>query len=333
MNSRQPVRDSAVEEQAALWAARLDGASLSSADRDALDAWLSADPTHRARLAEYCQFSMELEAQLPALVDRGRVRLPPPKPARRRFVGFALYSGLALAAAAVAMLFWAGRVTTVRQDIATAVAQRQQVALADGSRVELNARTTLRVDFTRAERRIQLAEGQAYFSVSKDPSRPFVVETPAGAVRVTGTVFDVRTGTASDLQVTVFEGSVLIRPGEAAGAASATPIPLRAGNRVTAAHGSVSQQSLTVEELADALAWREGVIVFDGVALTDALAGFAHHHGRGIHVLPGAGAHRISGRYSIDDLDGFIGMLDQAFPVETTRTLSGTITVRPRKDP
>lgn len=330
MNLRSATYDPGAEEQAALWAARLEGAALGASDREALDSWLAAHPAHRALLSEYCQFSTDLEAQLPLLVARGTLPMPKVDRPRRQFFGYAVYAGLALAVAAIAILFWTGRPATQRENIATAVAQRQSVTLAEGTRVELNARTTLRVELTSNERRVRLAEGQAFFTVVKDTSRPFVVETPAGLVRVTGTAFDVRAVSSTELQVTVAEGSVLVRPGEVGTAGAATPVTLRAHDQLSAAAGVVAQRRLEDEQLDDHLAWRHGVIVFDGVPLNVALARFAHHHGRGINVLPGAAGHRVSGRYSLDDLDGFISGLDQAFPVEVTRTLSGTITIAPR---
>ncbi len=55
------------EEQATLWAARLDGSVLSADQRIALDAWLTADPAHRVLLSSYCQFSADLEQQMPLL--------------------------------------------------------------------------------------------------------------------------------------------------------------------------------------------------------------------------------------------------------------------------
>ena len=57
----------AAEEQASLWAARLDGSVLSATDRLALDAWLAEDPAHRSLLSHYCQFSADLEQQLPLI--------------------------------------------------------------------------------------------------------------------------------------------------------------------------------------------------------------------------------------------------------------------------
>lgn len=330
MNSRHAIQDPVVEEQAALWAARLEGAALSAPDREALDVWLAASPVHRALLSEYCQFSSDLEGHLPVMIARGTVRMPVVEKPRRRFFGFALSAGMALAAAAIAMVFWLGRPATQRDNVATAVAERQVMVLTDGTRVELNARTTARIELTRTERRVHLAEGQAFFTVTKDPARPFVVETPAGSVRVTGTAFDVRAGTGPELHVTVAEGSVLVRPGEVGTAAASSPVVLRARDQFSAVNGIVSRRVVDAEQLDDLLAWRQGVVVFEAVPLGAVLARFAHHHGRGINVHPEAAGHRVTGRYSLDDLAGFIGGLDQAFPVQVTYTASGTISVTPR---
>ena len=76
MNPSPAPISPAIDTDAALWAARLEGGTLDAADRNALDAWLAASPAHRAALSMYCQFSADLEVQLPALVGAGRVALP-----------------------------------------------------------------------------------------------------------------------------------------------------------------------------------------------------------------------------------------------------------------
>lgn len=333
MNSRPSRIDPAADEQAALWAARLEGGTLNESDRQQLDSWLAANANHRALLTRYCQFSADLEADLPAVIARGRVALPAVRHATRRSPAWAWFTGIALAASAaiVAVGLWPARTSIAPHAIATAVAQRHSVSLPDGTRVELNARTTLQLEFNANQRRVQLAEGQAYFAVTKDTARPFHVQTPAGSIQVTGTAFDVRTSAGSELQVAVVEGSVLVRPGERRDAPAAQPVSLRPGDVLSAQRGNISVETLSSDAMQDLLAWREGVAVFNAVPLETALARFAHHHGRGINVLAGAAQHRVSGRYSLDDLDGFVGTLDQFFPVEVTHGLSGTITVAPRK--
>jgi len=328
---------SSAEEQASLWAARLDGGNLTAADRSALDTWLAENPTHRSLLSHYCQFSADLEENLLALVATGAVTLPPedqPLPARRRR-SLPWFAGTALAAAAaVAFVFWLVRPNVQFESIETPAAHRQSLTLADGSRVELNARTSLRIENSRTERRVQLVTGEAYFVVSKDQKRPFIVETPAGSVRVTGTIFNVRSETASQLEVTVVEGSVQVRPTETGGTLADTPVRLGAGDRLSTSAQSVVPETLSASALEDALAWRRGQIVCNGMPLKEVAARFSHYHDRKIAVAPDAAELSISGLYSLDDLDGFFTTLDKTpfsgKSVGVTPDPNGTVQVRLR---
>lgn len=328
MNPTDVSPDPRADERASFWAARLEGSELSAADRSELDAWLGAHPSHRALLAGYCQFSAGLEVSLPALAQAGAVELPQEiAPRRRRFAPWLAATGLA--AAAAVFVLWPGRAHTQSAVIATAVAQRQTLTLADGTRAELNAQTSLQIELGATERRVRLAGGEAFFTVTKDPARPFIVETPAGAVRVTGTVFNVRAEPASALEVLVVEGSVQVRPGGPVAGAPNTPVQLHAGDWLSAGPGAVTVRALSATEVDDALAWRRGQIVFAGVPLNAALARFARYHGRGIVAAPGIAGLAVGGRYSLDDLDGFLSALEAVLPVRVTRDLSGMVHVDP----
>ncbi len=333
MKNPSQLSDPSTEDQAALWAARLDGSVLSAPDRAALDAWLDADPAHRTLLSTYCQFSADLEQQLPLLEGikessagtRTSLKIARPFP----WLRWPTLAGVALtAAAAIGLAFWLAqpRVPPI-DNLATPVAQRQTITLADGTSVELNAQTNLRVELSARERHVRLADGEAFFSVSKDAARPFIVETPAGSVRVTGTKFNVRAETASALEITVAEGSVQVRPGATNGGRDASPVALTAGDKLTAGASGVTVRQLSVTDLNDALAWRQGQIVFDDTPLREALARFARYHGRGIGADDDAADLRVGGRYSLDDLDGFFAAIEDVLHVRVTRDLSGTVRV------
>ena len=340
MKSFLPRSASSAEEQASLWAARLDGSSLTADDRTALDAWLAENPAHRPLLSRYCQLSADLEENLLALVATGAVTLPPeeaPQPARRRW-SLPWFAGTALAAAAaVVFVLWLARPGAQFESIETPAAHRRSLTLADGSRVELNARTSLRIENSPTERRVQLATGEAYFVVSKDQNRPFIVETPAGSVRVTGTIFNVRSETASQLEVTVVQGSVQVSPSLTGGPIRPTSVTLGAGDRLSASPGGTNCEPLTAGALEDALAWRRGQIVCNGMPLKEVAARFDRYHGRKIVVAPDAANLRVGGQYSLDDLEGFFEALENnnMFPgksVGVTYDPSGTAQVRLRSD-
>ncbi len=329
MKTSHRISDPAAEEQASLWAARLEGGTLEASDRVELDAWLAAKPSHRALLSEYCQFSADLEQQLPTLVSSGAVTMPAPAVLTRRrwSLGWLTLAGGTFAAAAVAVVVWNGQLSSLfnkaEMSYSTSIAQRRSIPLEDGTQVELNAQSSLRVEMSRDERRVVLASGEAFFSVAKDKSRPFIVETPSGSVRVTGTVFDVRTDKGSELAVTVVEGSVQVRPSDAAsGGAQQPPSPLTANMRLVA-DGKVFVRTLPEGSVDDILAWRQGQIVFDDVPLREALTKVANYHGKSIAVSEAAAAGRtLGGRYKLDDFDQFLRDIQDTFPVRITKDVS-----------
>lgn len=319
------------EQQAALWAARLEGSTLTAAQRTALDSWLEEAPVHRALLSQYCQLSADLEQQLPLIAgirELSAESLVAPKTVRSHsWSRRPLMAGAALAAAAaVALVAWLARPQPQFTAVATAVSQRQAVDLADGTRVELNAQTNLRAEIGPHSRRVRMAAGEAFFAVHKDPSRPFIVETPAGSVRVTGTQFSVRTESPTAFEVIVAEGSVQAWP-ETDGQRGAEPVRLTAGSRLSAKGAQVTRQHLDPADLTDALAWRQGQVVFKDTPLGEALARFARYHGIAISTGPGAAELKLGSRFSLDDLDGFLSGLQEALPVTVTRGTGGSVQV------
>jgi len=98
-----------------------------------------------------------------------------------------------------------------RNTYATGIGEQRSLALVDGSIIELNAASKIRVRFTADRRNIDLIEGQALFHVAKDKTRPFIVNSDQTQVRAVGTEFDVyrrMNGTT----VTVIEGRVAVLP-------------------------------------------------------------------------------------------------------------------------
>ena len=325
---------SSSDASAALWAARLDGSELSASDRTELEQWLAADPTHRTLLSSYCQFSADLEQPLQHLAEVGAISLPAPAPVVNRATRWKQFTAGALVAAAAAFAV----IIAVKQPapeltaMTTAFAQRQSLTLSDGTVVELNAQTRLEISMSHSERRVRLVTGEAFFQVAPNAARPFVIETRAGSIRVTGTSFSVRTEGAAALEVTVVQGSVQVRTGDLNSANSA-PVLLEAGQKLSRSPEGVSIKILSSTALDEAMAWRRGQIILEGVPLREALAQFARYHGRSMTVSEGAAQLPLGGRYSLDDLRGFFAALVELFPVKVITEVDGTVRVSHRDEP
>jgi transmembrane sensor len=116
---------------------------------------------------------------------------------------------------------------------ATALGEQRSIQFEDGSTVELNSRSKIRVKYSKRERDVELVEGQALFHVAHDASRPFIVAVGATRVRAVGTQFDVYKKSSGTV-VTVVEGRVAVYsapPGllpRPSGEAPTLPVPAQA---------------------------------------------------------------------------------------------------------
>jgi transmembrane sensor len=170
-------------------------------------------------------------------------------PMGRTLAGFAL-------AAVLTMLFWLpGALRFWTSDYHTGWGERRKIALDDGSLVSLNTHSALSIEFSPEQRVIKLLEGEAYFQVSHDSDRPFVVVTSHGVAEVTGTAFNVYEQSGR-MTVTVSEGRVRVYPegGES------RAVELTAGLEVSG-DGREIGPVLRVD-VQQKLAWREGLLVF-----------------------------------------------------------------------
>lgn len=320
-SSHPPARERA-EKEAALWAARLETGPLSPLQQVQLSDWLEANPDHRWLLSRYRELNALLAEQVPVLMDATEVEA-----VVDRAAGWQRFRRRLLPVMTVAALVVLGlTVWTFQPDrMATSSGERRTVSLEDGSRVELNAETRLEVKFRRGERRVALFQGEALFQVVHDPLRPFVVSSDAGAVRVTGTAFNVREKAAGALVVTVLEGSVQVQPDQG------VPIPVSFNQQAEVAAGQVQVRALTLDQAQNAVAWRVGQVAFNDVRLDDALRSFAPYHSKKVEVDASVAALRVGGRFSLDDLDGFLAAIEEALPVTVLRGSETTLRVLSRK--
>lgn len=268
---------------------------------------------------------------------RVEIRLKRRKRHRRRL----LSGGIALIAFA-STLFWAVPYVRHTSTVETAAAHRQTLALADGSQAELNAHTSLHTDFRFGRRIVRLDRGEAFFSVAKDAAHPFLVETPAGTVHVTGTQFNIRLPYATRAEVTLLEGSVMmegVREKEEGRGQNEAGHPRVSGVRSSVALTPGQQfdtalptvRMLTTAELENTIAWRSGRLALNGLTLGEAAARLAAYHGIRIEVAPDVAGLRLGGTYPVEDLDGVLRAFENALTVKVLPRGVGSYSIITRK--
>lgn len=233
----------------------------------------------------------------------------------------AMKRGVALSLLGVFALLWA---VPYLRDTATEVtpaAQRQTLALADGSQADLNARTQMHTDFRYGRRVVRLEHGEAFFSVAKDPAHPFLVETPAGTIRVTGTQFNVRLKEGGATEVTLLEGAVVF----SGGAPGTRQAELAPGQQLDSSRPNL--RTLSTADLENVTAWRQGQLAFDGLTLAEAVARIDTYHGVKITVAPEIAGLEPGGTFALDDLPALLRALENALSVKVLRNDDGSYRV------
>ncbi|MGH8180802.1 MAG: FecR family protein, partial [Steroidobacteraceae bacterium] len=335
--------NSQILEEASTWFVELSEGRLTDQVREQFSDWLRASPEH---VRAYLQISALWEdapllgngaEDVEALIARTRaagnvVRVgkdrQPLSVRSRRFVT-PLRSALAasLVLAAIGVTFWLQQQRGVYE---TAIGEQSSLTLADGSTIELNAQSRVRVHFTAAERSVDLLEGQVLFHVTHDTARPFIVHSGAASVRAVGTQFDVdrRSG---ETVVTVVEGRVAVLPdlllqpvsanavdGSApsisapdfalTGPGGARGLLLTAGEQVTLTAQASSRPTRT--DVAAAIAWTQRKLVFASSPLNQVADEYNRYHQKRIVIRDRRVASLlVSGVFSATDSRAFVVFL------------------------
>ncbi len=311
-------------DEAAHWAVRLDSENVTSEERRAFEAWLALSPENpqryeRAVAAMHVLDHAQSDTHLDAL-RRAALRY---EPERRLFGSKGVAAAIVLAMVGIVAAFAVRgdfkflQHTPVASlyeqgvaDYSTRRGERLDVALPDGTAVTLNTQTDLDVVFDGQYRKVHMLRGQAFFTVAKDPLRPFIVEAAGKQIVAIGTAFDVRLQD-DRLEVLLVEGRVAVENVEGSGAGvilaqtSDARVQLNAGETLVASESEVVHTPAPNPERQ--LKWREGLIEFDGTTLAKAVEEFNRYSERTIRIDDREVAQlRISGIFRTNSQRNFI---------------------------
>lgn len=318
---------SRIECKASEWLVAMSDRTVSLEQRLHFETWLNADAEHQ-RVYEAQKAAWTAVTRMRSVFgeasgeSRSRDR-------SRRAAGFAIAASLALVAVG---LFIGYRISSFNADpiYATSIGQVRDIKLSDDTLVTLGASSRIDVDFSEHERRVTLTQGEAFFEVTRDTSRPFFVTAGATLVRVVGTKFDVHHG-ASTVRVSVAEGRVEVMQADAK-----IPVPVAATHQIqvlTAGQAAVAEISGRVVETdtvdqEDLGAWRSGRLVYVDSRLRDVVADINRYYDGRIELADEAiGDTQLTAAFRVDQIDRMLEVLQGALPVRATQTADGRIVI------
>lgn len=315
-------------EDAAAWCARMDAEDLSPDEDLELRGWLADDARRRAAFESVSRImtdpaltaalrevdrenSSDAIALLPQGASGGRYRSTW---LRATFAVVLVMTGFAWA-----ISMWMNPVWPPQLVVSTAPGQTRTVSLADGSSVQLSGGTTLEVQMEPSRRIVRMQSGEAFFTVTPDSARPFIVTVADARVQVLGTAFDL-SETHDGLELSVYHGRVAFGHGDRFAGA----IEVKAGERAYLHDGIASAAMPFDPEAGD---WRNGWLQTNGVTLAALAQRLSRRFGVEVSVAPALADKRIAGRFRVDSSEKLLQLLSSVHGFEVKRTAGGLAVV------
>ena len=298
-----PPIDRDVARQAAHWLMLSHGGQMTTSQRQDCRRWRAANPEHERAWQRATQVQSQL-GLLPRDMAMGTLNRE-----RRLAIKHLLLLAIALPSGYAAQQL-IGRQQWLA-DARTAVGERRDLRLADGTQLFLNSDSAVDIQYSADQRLIHLRRGEILVDSGSDPGqprhRPLRVQTEQGLMQALGTRFSVRRlDEQAVTRLSVFEGAVRIHAGDAAGAT------LAAGQQA-----SFSSHSVGAVQPADEFAssWTRGQLVADGLPLADFLDELGRYRPGWLRCDPAVADLRIGGTFQLANTDAILAALPHTLPV------------------
>lgn len=304
-----------------------------AADERSLEKWLAADPLHRSTfdgMGGTWMDAGQLNEHYPQAYghpqppDFHAAAAPAARPPARASAWWRRPAFVGALSACLVLLAGGGwyrweHTPSYQLELSTAPGETRHVDLPDGSVIEVNTASTLRVRYYPRRRESELARGEAFFKVAADAGRPFTVDSGSSRVKVVGTSFNVRAAPPR-LVVKVLEGRVEVRA--ARENATGPLFVLGAGtgialDPVSGAHQDIRTQATDVGD------WRTGQVRFSRAPLAEVADEVARYLGQAVTVDGALLALPVSGFLTTDAPERFLQALPELIAVRVTQKPGG----------
>ena len=173
--------------------------------------------------------------------------------------------------------------------------QRVSLTLADGTKVWLNAKTKMEYpqSFKAFDERIVKVDGEAYFEVSKNKNRPFIVKTSKGDIEVLGTKFYVSAyATTNIFETSLIEGRVKVHT-------AYEDMTLYPRDKAVLQNGILTRKH--IDDM-DIYRWRDGLYCFKNLSFEDVLKQFEIYYDvRFVKENPQMANPKLNGKFRLID--------------------------------
>lgn len=316
-----PKNQKLLRQQAIDWLLRLQSENCTEADKQVFNRWLAEHDSHRLmyqRIESQWQWMAQFKDQ--NFPERQQaLRYKHRSTTKAWSYSFASVLLLVIGLTAFSANGWIGTFETYT----TQKGERQTINLADGSMLELNTDSEVRVHLNHWQRNVELVRGEVFFQIAHDEQKPFEVRADNGRIRDIGTAFNVYRQ-AEQVIVAVQEGIVEV---ETLGKRQ-----LIAGQQLAFNHTG-EFQTLDKVKNTELTAWRQGKMVFHNQSLKTVLVELSRYHNTPIHLQnTELNELRVSGTFHTARLDDALHAISSLLPVTIQQTANHEIVLKSSKN-
>ncbi len=340
-----------IQEQACLWISRMDRGLSQTEQRD-LVTWCNQNSTHHSTLLKMASYWDDVSV-LNEL--SGLFPLEKNHSSHRKIISIAL-----AASVAIVSLFSTNALMnksflpfipslneqslTQTKTLTTPIGEQSSFTMSDGTHIQLNTNSVVEVAYTSSFRQLTLVQGEARFDVAKDKSRPFTVTSGEKSFTALGTIFNVQKSDEKAMELMVTEGRVLItKADEALEVIKQTMLTVNentleselpgilviSGEKaIIAEHSKTPVEKVSLDQVQRDLAWQQGMLIFDGESLSDALLEVSRYTSSRFKILdPKMASVKVSGYFKANDVDGLLASLNSNFNISYSKSADSTISL------
>lgn len=338
-----------IQEQACLWISRMDR-GLSRNEQQDLVIWCNQNTVHHSTLLEMASYWDDVSVlnELSGLFPLEKI-----KKQSNKLVSFALAASIALVSlfstnALMNKSFlpfipsFNEQALTQTQTLTSPIGEQNSFTMSDGTHIQLNTNSIVEVAYTASYRQLTLVRGEARFDVAKDKSRPFTVSAGEKYFTALGTIFNVQKSDDYEMELMVTEGLVLITKASEAlevlkqtlltstentSASNLPGILVKSGEKAVIEHNIASHvQKISLDQVQRDLAWQQGMLIFDGESLSDALIEISRYTSSRFEIVnPEIAKVKISGYFKANDIDGLLASLNSNFDISFSKSNNNII--------